>query len=113
MHNFLQSGAVVCAPKEEGAGPGVQNVVWPTLGLSGKEQSPSWSTFGRGFIASPAQKTLQKAFDQQGGEVVLGRKSWGAMPSPLRLRVLNTSCAPKKKHKRVLVQAELTFLTIL
>ena len=30
--DFLQSGAAVCTPVEEGAGPGVHSMVWGPLG---------------------------------------------------------------------------------
>ena len=58
VHGFLRSRAVVCAPGEEGPGLGVHTVVELSLGCTGRQESTSWSTFGRGFIASPRTKGL-------------------------------------------------------
>ena len=33
------------------------------LGHTGRERSPSWNTFGRGYIASPMTKDLDGAFE--------------------------------------------------
>lgn len=42
---------MVCTPGKEGTGPGVHRVV----GCTGREHSP-WSTFGKGYTASPRTK---------------------------------------------------------
>ena len=45
-------------------------MVWDPLGPTGRERSPSWSTFGRGYIVSPRTKgplgTTEKPFNSRG-----------------------------------------------
>ena len=94
---------------EEGAGLGMHRVVKRSPGCTGREQS-SWTTFGRWFIASPRTKDLAGASQRPSISRVerlysRGEKQIHVVPGPLRLWVLNLSCMPKKKHRRVVVQA--------